>query len=209
MPHPVIKVLSNPIALGYILHSTGKGSRLSYLFLLTFRKVPWALPWTTMRKYKVNDMWTPILMCRCVAPRMEDGKRKSLVCSWWLAGNMMHMFSQMKQNGTRPWAFLPPSPPLLNIEDLRDGPESIYLSDGRTRICKLPMGLESQSLPSKWKPWQNTEHLGQRSRGEQQTGNDLQWPEKETCRACWSLSFYCEWSLDTSLPTDLCPIPYS
>lgn len=113
MPHPVINVLCNSIVLGYILHSTGKGSRSFYLFLLTFRKVPWTLPWTTMRKYKMNDMWSPILMSRCVAPRMEDGKRKCLVCSWWLAGNVMHMFSQMKQNSTRPWAFLPPPHPCL------------------------------------------------------------------------------------------------
>lgn len=35
-----------------------------------------------------------------------------------------------------------PSPPLLNIEGLRDAPGSIYLSDGRTRICKCTYGIK-------------------------------------------------------------------
>lgn len=54
----------------------------------------------------------------------------------------MHMSSQIKENDTRSWAFLPPRPPPLNIEDLRDYPGSIYLSDGRTRIHKCTNGIK-------------------------------------------------------------------
>lgn len=157
-----------------------------------------------------NTRWMtcePQSWCEDVWPR---GSRMGKESAWCVAGDLPetwcicpHRWSRMVLGHGH---FYPlPNPDF--IEDLRDAPGSIYLSDGRTRIYKCTYGIKISISSYKMKTM--AEHLGQRSRDDQQTGNDLQWSEKETYRTCWSHGLYCGWSLVTSLPAYLCPIPCS
>lgn len=66
-----------------------------------------------------------------------------------------------------------PSPPLLNIEGLRDAPGSIYLSDGRTRICKCTYGIKISISSYKMKT--KVEHRTSRAKKQGRPAN-RQWP---------------------------------